>query len=109
MLSLKSCWSVSIKKSLIKQIRQTEKNDTPARVEYYGNPKAVTRMLVKLIEQGKLRYNGEDNYSRIIRSLTAVVDVVYERGISGIVCKVDTGGGIAGRIRGKRRSNPPFC
>ena len=66
------------KKSLIKQIRQTEKNDTPARVEYYGNPKAVTRMLVKLIEQGKLRYNGEDNYSRIIRSLTSVVDVVNE-------------------------------
>ena len=78
MLSLKSCWSVSIKKSLIKQIRQTEKNDTPARVEYYGNPKAVTRVLVKLIEQGKLRYNGEDNYSRIIRTLTAVVDVVNE-------------------------------
>ena len=78
MLSLKSCWSASIKKSLIKQIRQTEKNDTPARVEYYGNPKAVTRMLVKLIEQGKLRYNGEDNYSRIIRSLTSVVDVVNE-------------------------------
>ena len=75
MLSLKSCWSVSIKKSLIKQIRQT---DTPARVEYYGNPKAVTRMLVKLIEQGKLRYNGEDNYSRIIRTLTSVVDVVNE-------------------------------
>lgn len=66
------------KKSLIKQIRQTEKNDTPARVEYYGNPKAVTRVLVKLIEQGKLRYNGEDNYSRIIRTLTAVVDVVNE-------------------------------
>lgn len=35
-------------------------------------------MLVELIEQGKLRYNGEDNYSRIIRSLTAVVDVVNE-------------------------------
>ena len=69
---------MSIKKSLIKQIRQTEKNDTPARVEYYGNPKAVTRMLVKLIEQGKLRYNGEDNYSRIIRTLTSVVDVVNE-------------------------------
>lgn len=66
------------KKSLIKQIRQTEKNDTPARVEYYGNPKSVTRMLVKLIEQGKLRYNGEDNYSRIIRTLTSVVDVVNE-------------------------------
>ena len=31
--------SVSIKKSLIKQIRQTEKNDTPVEVEYYGNPK----------------------------------------------------------------------
>lgn len=42
------------------------------------NPKAVTRMLVKLIEQGKLRYNGEDNYSRIIRTLTSVVDVVNE-------------------------------
>ena len=83
MLSLKSCWSVSIKKSLIKQIRQTEKNDTPARVEYYGNPKAVTRMLVKLIEQGKLRYNGEDNYSRIIRTLTSVVDVVNESIMSG--------------------------
>ncbi len=40
--------------------------------------KAVTRMLVKLIEQGKLRYNGEDNYSRIIRTLTSVVDVVNE-------------------------------
>ena len=78
MLSLKSCWSVSIKKSLIKQIRQTEKNDTPVRVEYYGNPKIVARILVKLIEQGKLRYNGEDNYSRIIRSLTSVVDVVNE-------------------------------
>ncbi|MFR5757750.1 MAG: hypothetical protein ACLUE2_04635 [Bacteroides cellulosilyticus] len=38
---------------MIKQIRQTEKNDTPARVEYYGNPKAVTRVLVKLIEQGE--------------------------------------------------------
>ena len=78
MLSLKSCWYVLIKKSLIKQIRQTEKNDTPARVEYYGNPKAVARILVKLIEQGKLRYNGEENYSRIIRTLTAVVDVVNE-------------------------------
>ena len=66
------------KKSLIKQIRQTEKNDTPVRVEYYGNPKVVARVLVKLIEQGKLRYNGEDNYSRIIRTLTAVVDVVNE-------------------------------
>lgn len=76
MLSLKSCWSVSIKKSLIKQIRQTEKNDTPARVEYYGNPKSVTRMLVKLIEQGKLRYNGVENYTQIIRSLTSVIDVV---------------------------------
>lgn len=65
-----------IKKSLIKQIRQTEKNDTPARVEYYGNPKVVARTLVKLIEQGKLRYNGEDNYSRIIHSLTSVIDVV---------------------------------
>lgn len=78
MLSLKSCWYVLIKKSLIKQIRQTEKNDTPARVEYYGNPKVVARILVKLIEQGKLRYNGEENYSRIIRTLTAVVDVVNE-------------------------------
>ena len=28
---------------------------------------------------------------------------------SGIVCKVDTGGRVAGRIREKRRSNPPFC
>ncbi|MDV7049434.1 hypothetical protein [Bacteroides cellulosilyticus] len=37
---------------MIKQIRQTEKNDTPARVEYYGNPKAVTRMLVELIGKG---------------------------------------------------------
>ena len=48
------------------------------RVEYYGNPKVVARVLVKLIEQGKLRYNGEDNYSRIIRTLTSVVDVVNE-------------------------------
>ena len=60
---------MSIKKSLIKQIRQTEKNDTPVRVEYYGNPKVVARVLVKLIEQGNLRYNGE--YSRIIRTLTS--------------------------------------
>ena len=67
---------MSIKKSLIKQIRQTEKNDTPARVEYYGNPKAVTRMLVKLIEQGKLRYNGVENYTQIIHSLASVIDVV---------------------------------
>ena len=46
------------------------------RVEYYGNPKVVARVLVKLIEQGNLRYNGE--YSRIIRTLTSVVDVVNE-------------------------------
>ncbi len=76
MLLLKSCWYVLIKKSLIKQIRQTEKNDTPARLEYYGHPKKVVRAIVKLIEQGKLRYNGVENYTQIIRSLTSVIDVV---------------------------------
>ena len=83
MLSLKSCWSVSIKKSLIKQIRQTEKNDTPVRVEYYGNPKVVARVLVKLIEQGNLRYNGEDNYSRTLTSVVVVVNESTGKIMSG--------------------------
>lgn len=64
------------KKSLLRQIRQTEKHDTPARLEYYGNPKVVARVVVNLIEQGKLRYNGADNYTQIIRSLTSMIDVV---------------------------------
>ena len=53
MLSLKSCWSVSIKKSLIKQIRQTEKNDTPVRVEYYGNPKVRSTIIGNVTLEGK--------------------------------------------------------
>ncbi|WP_244267645.1 hypothetical protein [Bacteroides oleiciplenus] len=45
-------------------------------MEYYGNPKVVARVVVNLIEQGKLRYNGADNYTQIIRSLTSMIDVV---------------------------------
>ena len=36
----------------------------------------VARVVVNLIEQGKLRYNGADNYTQIIRSLTSMIDVV---------------------------------
>lgn len=70
-----SCWSVSRKKSLLRQLRQVEKHDTPARLEYYGHPKEIAKVIVKSIEQGKLRYNGEENYTQIIRSLTSVINV----------------------------------
>lgn len=63
------------KKSLLRQLRQVEKHDTPA-IEYYGHPKEIAKVIVKLIEQGKLRYNGVENYTQIIRSLTSVIDVV---------------------------------
>ena len=45
----------------------------------------------------------------LIEEMLVGVDKDYERGVAGIVCKVDTGGRVAGRIREKRRSNPPFC
>lgn len=48
------------KKSLL---RQVEKHDTPARLEYYGHPKEIAKVIVKSIEQGKLRYNGVENYT----------------------------------------------
>ena len=67
---------MSRKKSLLRQLRQVEKHDTPARLEYYGHPKEIAKVIVKLIEQGTLRYNGVENYTQIIRSLTSVIDVV---------------------------------
>ena len=67
---------MSRKKSLLRQLRQVEKHDTPARLEYYGHPKEIAKVIVKLIEQGKLRYNGVENYTQIIHSLTSVIDVV---------------------------------
>ncbi|WP_259300994.1 hypothetical protein [Bacteroides oleiciplenus] len=45
-------------------------------MEYYGHPKEVVGVIVKLIGQGTLRYNGADNYTQIIRSLTSLIDVV---------------------------------
>ena len=62
---------MSRKKSLLRQLRQVEKHDTPARLEYYGRPKEIAKVIVKLIQQGKLRYNGVENCTQ-----TSVIDVV---------------------------------
>ena len=61
---------------IISEREYTLVHDTPARLEYYGHPKEIAKVIVKLIEQGKLRYNGVENYTQIIRSLTSVIDVV---------------------------------
>lgn len=72
----KSYYQLWIKKSLIRQIRQAEKHETPVRLEAYCDPKEFVFFIVDLVEQNILCYNGTDNYTQIIRTLALVVDVV---------------------------------
>ncbi len=64
------------KKSIIKHIRVEEKHDTPVRLEFHGDPKIFTHFIIRLVQNKRLFYNGTDNYTRILRELSSILDVI---------------------------------
>ncbi|MFS2667574.1 hypothetical protein AAH091_20630 [Candidatus Bacteroides intestinigallinarum] len=52
------------------------KSQTPAAIEYRGNPKRYVAVILNAIDRGRLTYDGASNSEQTIRALSTVIDVI---------------------------------
>uniref|UniRef100_UPI003458B0BD hypothetical protein n=1 Tax=Bacteroides sp. TaxID=29523 RepID=UPI003458B0BD len=64
------------------------KSQTPAVIEYRGDPKRYIAVILNAIDHGRLTYDGASNSEQTIRSLATVIDVISPK--TGKVLSVET-------------------
>ncbi|MEW9602916.1 hypothetical protein [Bacteroides sp. L008] len=64
------------------------KSQTPAIIEYRGNPKRYISVILNAIDHGRLTYDGASNSEQTIRSLATLIDVISPK--TGKALSVET-------------------
>ncbi|MBD3591730.1 hypothetical protein HC965_20510 [Bacteroides sp. GM023] len=64
------------------------KSQTPAIIEYRGDPKRYIAVILNAIDHGRLTYDGVSNSEQTIRALATVIDVISPK--TGKVLSVET-------------------
>ena len=72
---------------MIGQLIREVKSQTPAAIEYRGNPKRYVTVILNAIDRGRLTYDGASNSEQTIRALSTVIDVISPK-TAHRICKV---------------------
>ena len=76
------------KKRIVGQLIREAKSQTPAIIEYRGDPKQYIAVILNAIDHGRLTYDGTSNSEQTIRSLATVIDVISPK--TGKALSVET-------------------